>query len=376
LILFVSCIIPVLSLAAVIVVIWNSIMKIFSVLFLIPFIWFYFTDNILMFEKYLSGDINRYSYTGYCSELISLMGISNESDVYNYLNINLLNISENINKILIDYEKFYIESIQVEAIPVGIIISYDVFKSDIDVENYIPTIFEKYDHVNPYDMIISYDNKQWISESDFLKTGIDLFQREKKEMIKIRILNSSLENIIETDCRIIEEYTSKDNKNTIDRTYTYGMTIYNGFLVTKILNETHNRRFITVGSFIAPLYTEQDSNSCSNFKIIQNTQFYNMLAYIEDSYNYDDELYFIHFSPAFLFVNSQCVYFAAESDSFIINFLSDNNIKCSDNLDAINTILDYDKPNYTQMLCQIFKWEYLSSKLPDTILHITRGTRK
>ncbi len=91
-------------------------------------------------------------------ELDQIMVIKSESDIIYYLGIKAEEISDQIKMILKDFKKMYVESLQIECIPVGLLVGYKSFFGDIVLDNAVPTIFERYKNANPYDLIICYND--------------------------------------------------------------------------------------------------------------------------------------------------------------------------------------------------------------------------
>lgn len=304
-------------------------------------------------------------------ELKKILYIESDSDVYDYLDIDLVKVAENITHFFKEDAKVYFESIQVEAIPAGLIIKFNVLESDIFMDNCIPLISERGDNVNPYDLIISYNGQTWLSSEDFFKTGVKAYREKSDANVNVKILKSSLDKVIETDYFLFERIL----ENARERMPQYGINIYNGFLVTRILRETSQKRYITVGSFIMPIEIEQESSPCNNLMKKLDMDTVDMLIYIEKTYLENNQFYLWYNDPASLIVNSKTVHFEKVYDFYVKNYIIDNKLHKDDNSNINEIILRQFQSEYPDIMCQIYKWAFLASKVSDNILHITKGVK-
>ncbi len=304
-------------------------------------------------------------------ELKKILHMETDSDVYDYLDIDLAKIAENINHFFKEDAKVYFESIQVEAIPAGLIINFNNFESDLFTDNYIPIFSEIDDKVNPYDLIISYNGQQWLSSDDFLKTGANAYRDKSDANVNVKILKSSLDKVIETDYSTFEEIFD----NAREGMPQYGIKIYDGFLVTRILREARQKRYITVGSFIMPIEIEQDSSPCKKQMKRLDMDTVDMLIYIEETYLENNQFYLWYNDPASLIVNSRTAHFERLYDLYVKNYTTDINLNNDDKKNINLIILRHFQSEYPDIMCQIYKWAFLSSKVSDNILHITREVK-
>lgn len=296
----------------------------------------------------------------------NLNEIKNYSDIYKYLNLNQEEISSSLSQILDKYDKISIKALKIECVPVGLLVHYLPFVNEHKIENLFPTIWERYRHANPYDMILAYNDNQWISADDFLRLGIDSYISKSEGKIKVKIIKSSLDQVIETEFFVFDAILATDPRK--EKKLQYGTAVLDGFLVTKVLSDNSE---IMPGSFIQPVEIDTETTRCNPIKLLKNLTVYDMLRYIEEIVDSNHNLSIFHLSPVSLHILNNLYHISSEIDSYTRSYIKENSIQAEHIDDIGNLIIDDDQSEYGRLLCQLYNWTSLSAKVNQNILIIS-----
>lgn len=283
-------------------------------------------------------------------------------NAYEYLNLSKKGISKEIESFFEGHDKIILEILQLECIPVGLIEGYVPRNSEIIFDTLKPLVWERFKNVNPFDMVLSYNGKAWVSANDFRKTGVEAYQKDQNSVVPVNILKSSLDNMEETEFKVYDDM--KIGGADIDKGLYYDILIQSGFLITSKIKEIEANKMLEPGTFIRPVMIDKDSECETCSRIIHlNSDSSALNAFIEDSYKQDGELFLHVVEPALLYIMAKAAYYDSAQYEYMINYLKNNNLKAIDYFECHNTIFENDEPEYAEIYCNIMHWSYLRDRL-------------
>ncbi len=283
-------------------------------------------------------------------------------NAYDYLNLSKKEISDKITSLLNEYDKIIIESLQLECVPVGLLEGYIPRHSEVAFNTMDPVVWERFKNVNPFDMVLKYNGKSWISADDFAKTGVEAYIQDQDSVVPVKILKSNLDKIEETEFTVSDDM--KTGGSNIDKDLYYGIHIQGGFLITSKIKEIEENKFLEPGTFFRPIKINKDAEckTCSSI-IHLNSESAELKSFIEDTYKQNDELYFHVVEPTLLNIMAKAAYYDSVQYEYMINYIKNNNIKAIDHFECHNNIFAHDEQEYAEIFCKIMHWSYLRDRL-------------
>lgn len=279
-------------------------------------------------------------------------------DLNEYLGLDLREIAGNVKTLLKDYEKIYIESLQIECIRAGMIIEYYPFAKEIENKYIWPVIFERFENANRCDIILEYNGKPWVSVHDFTNAGVKAYEKNPDNTVNVNIMKSPIDRIIETEFRVSDEvlayHNSKDGHKLL-----YGIIIYDGYLITDRFSENKDNEVLAPGTFFRLLEKNgnEDCQSCIGFKDISLDTDY-LTLYMENRLSADTELYIWHCSPGEMLVGRMAEYFSFRKYKYIIDYFKDKETPESV-VECISIIVKDDQQEFARIQCDSYKWVFL-----------------
>ncbi len=276
-------------------------------------------------------------------------------DLNEYLGLDLREIAKNVKTLLKDYEKIYIESLQIECVRAGMIMEYYPYSKDIENKYIWPVIFERFENANRGDIILEYNGRPWVSAHDFVNAGVAAYEKNPGNTVNVKIMKSPADSLIKSEFRVSDETLLEHNFKDGHK-LSYGIIIFDGYLITDRFSENNENEVLAPGTFFRLLEKKgnEDCQSCNSFRNISLDTDY-LALYMENRLDADTELYIWHRSPGEMYVERMAEYSSFRKYRYIVDYFRDKE-KPESIGKCISKIVRDNQPEFARIQCESYKW--------------------